>query len=260
MYTVVHLTTCHELEGRKKSHVRSLDSAHQDIPLVDLRPDSGLPTRSLRLRAPVGQQTMATTTTASPLPALDSWIKKLRLCDRYNRFSAYNMILRAEQYAVQQQAEGDIVTARTVGYFLLEFDAQYGAFGDGPCASIVKQVASLPQTPGAKNRMNAMLSSMPGNCVAINYSACVRLIGFTTPPDILSYFEVRTSTEPYPPPSSHPSRPSFDTLEAMIMVSMKATGKDYKTSRRWVPMFPLRSSLPCSRPTRRSFATDIGVW
>ena len=94
---------------------------------------------------------MATIITASPLPALDSsWIKKVRLCDRPHRFSAYNMILRAEQHAVQQQAEEDIVSARAVGYLLLEFDAQSGTFGDGPCASIVRQVTSLPRDTGGK--------------------------------------------------------------------------------------------------------------
>ena len=116
------------------------------------------------------------------------------------------------------------------------------------------------RTLEAKNTMNTVLSSMSANCAAINYSACVRLIGFPTPSDILSYFKVRTSTAPYPPPSSHPSRPSFDTLEAMIMDSMKATGKDYRTSRRRVRVIQLHFSLPCSRSIRRLLATDTGAW
>jgi len=92
---------------------------------------------------------MATSITKSPLPALDSsWIEKLRLYDRPYRFSAYRMILQAEQYAVQQQAEEDIISARVVGYLLLELDAQPSTFGDGPCASIVKQVTSPPQDAG----------------------------------------------------------------------------------------------------------------
>jgi len=46
-------------------------------------------------------------------------------------------------------------------------------------------------------------------------------------------------------PSSHPSRPSFETLEDMTKDLMEATGKDYKTCRRKVrivshrPLFAL---------------------
>ena len=116
------------------------------------------------------------------------------------------------------------------------------------------------RTLEAKNKMNTALFSMSANCVAINYSACVRSTGFPTPPDILSYFEVRTSSTPYPPPSSHPSRPPFDTLEAMIMDSMKAAVKDYRTSRRRVRVLQLPLSLPCSRLIRRLLATDTGAW
>jgi len=70
------------------------------------------------------------------------------------------MILRAEQHAVQQQAGEDIVSARAVGYLLLEFDAQSGIFGDGPCASIVKQVTSLARGTGGKehNEHNVILN------------------------------------------------------------------------------------------------------
>ncbi|KAI9457548.1 hypothetical protein HD554DRAFT_2030008, partial [Boletus coccyginus] len=42
----------------------------------------------------------------------------------------------------------------------------------------------------------------------------------------------RTSDVQYPPPSSHPSRASFDTLEDMNTDSMEATGKDCGTYRK----------------------------
>ncbi|KAF8556091.1 hypothetical protein OG21DRAFT_1506870 [Imleria badia] len=44
----------------------------------------------------------------------------------------------------------------------------------------------------------------------------------------------RTSNVRYPPPSSHPSRPPFDTLEDMIKDSMEPTGDSYSTSRKRV--------------------------
>ncbi|KAF9643148.1 hypothetical protein BDM02DRAFT_3104817 [Thelephora ganbajun] len=42
----------------------------------------------------------------------------------------------------------------------------------------------------------------------------------------------RSSCKPYPAPSLHPSRPSYDKLEDMIRDSMKPTGKDYRITRK----------------------------
>jgi len=75
-------------------------------------------------------------------------IQELRLSNSPDRYSAYNMILQAEQRAVQQQAQEDIMSARVVGYLLLEFIAQCDALGDSPCASLVKWVTSPPQSTG----------------------------------------------------------------------------------------------------------------
>lgn len=78
------------------------------------------------------------TIAGSPLPAPKSpRIENLRLRDRPYRYSAYDMIIRAEGHAIQQEAEEDVMPPRIFGYLLLEFDAQPDIFSEGPCASIV---------------------------------------------------------------------------------------------------------------------------
>lgn len=94
---------------------------------------------------------MATTITTSPLPALDSsQIQELRLNEKPDRYGAYNMILRAEQHAVEQRSNEDIISSRVAGYLLLEFHTQSHLFGDTPCASLVRSVNSPPQSASDK--------------------------------------------------------------------------------------------------------------
>lgn len=89
---------------------------------------------------------MATTTTASPLPELDSpRIQELRLNNSPDRYNAYNMILQVERRAIQQQAEEEIMSVRVVGYLLLEFHARHDTFGNSPCVELAEWVTSLPQ-------------------------------------------------------------------------------------------------------------------
>lgn len=83
----------------------------------------------------------------SPLPALDSpQIQELQL--KPSRLSAYRMILRAEQLAVQQQEKEDTICARVVGYLLLEFHAQSRIISDTPCKSLARWIISAPQSAG----------------------------------------------------------------------------------------------------------------
>lgn len=90
---------------------------------------------------------MATTISPSPLPTLDSpRIQELRKSPE--RYSAYDMILQTERRAVREEAREDIMSARVVGYLLLEFDAQSDTFGDTPCDILVKWVTLPPQSPG----------------------------------------------------------------------------------------------------------------
>ena len=186
---------------------------------------------------------MVRTITPSPLPALDSpRTKNLRLNDGpYRR--GYDMILRAERHVTERNAGEDIMPARVTGYLLLEFDARPDLFG-AACASIVKQVTSPLQ--GFKKKINMMSSSRLVNCIATDYSVCVRSTGSPKLFDINSRFKVRRPTVPYPPPSSQSSRPDFDEVEDMIMDCFELTGKDYKTSRRKVRVSHTTFSFSCT--------------
>ncbi|KAG6375726.1 hypothetical protein JVT61DRAFT_2571 [Boletus reticuloceps] len=153
---------------------------------------------------------MVATIVASSLPALDSLrIKELNLSALPNRFSVYNIILRAEQQAVEPQ---DIMSARVVGYLLLEFHERSRIFGDTPCATLAKWVTSMPQNQGDSE-----------HDVVYGLGTLVR-------EKFLRLF--RTSNAPYQPPSTHPSRRSFETLEDMIKDTLEPTGKYYGSAKK----------------------------
>ena len=80
----------------------------------------------------------------SPLPMLDF----LRIQERSDLSTIYDMIFRAERHAVQQEAEENIMTARVTGYLLLELHAQAGIFGDAPYTSLVNLIISPPRSTG----------------------------------------------------------------------------------------------------------------
>ena len=63
---------------------------------------------------------------------------------------AYDIIRRAEQFAIQQEQKDDMISAGVVGYLLLELNARSEILGEQPCASIVKEVTS--QVSGKKER------------------------------------------------------------------------------------------------------------
>ena len=90
---------------------------------------------------------MAATITPSPLPALSSpRVQKLNLSELPNQYSAYQTVLRAEERAIgQQDRVRDIMSARIVGYLLLEFREQRIIFGDVPCSTLDKWITSIPQ-------------------------------------------------------------------------------------------------------------------
>ena len=76
----------------------------------------------------------------------------------------------------------------------------------------------------------------------------------------LSCCKVRSSNKPYPVPSSHPTRDSWDTLEDMNKDCTEPSGKSYGSSRRKVSIFhhaPLSSCLlPIGSSTRRLSVHD----
>ena len=89
--------------------------------------------------------------------------------------------------------------------------------------------------------MKTVSSSRSVDCSVTNSFGYVRSTG--SPKLLYTHgcSEVRTSTVSYPHPSTHPSRPSFDTLEDMIKDSMEVTGKDYRTAKRKVRIVSHRS-------------------
>ena len=96
----------------------------------------------------VKQQTMTTLIAVSPLPALDSsQVEDLQLNEFPRHLTAYQIILRAEQLAVKGQAKEDTISARIIGYLLLEFHAQRHIFGDKPCTELVRRAVSPSQNP-----------------------------------------------------------------------------------------------------------------
>lgn len=82
---------------------------------------------------------MSTIISSSPLPTLNSpQIEELQSSDVHNCYSAYKVILQAEKHAIWQKVDDNIVSARTLGYFLLEFHSQrHGIVGDKACRSLI---------------------------------------------------------------------------------------------------------------------------
>ena len=85
----------------------------------------------------------------SPLPTFDS-----RRVHGLNSdlLHAYGIIIRAERFAIRQQWQENVISARVAGYLLLEFDARSEILGEQPCASIVEEVTSQHQVSGQKER------------------------------------------------------------------------------------------------------------
>ena len=89
---------------------------------------------------------MPATITSSSLPALSSpRVQKLNLSELPNRYSAYHMVLRAEQHAIDQRDMNHMMFARIVGYLLLEFHERRLIFGDTPRSTLDKWITSMPQ-------------------------------------------------------------------------------------------------------------------
>jgi hypothetical protein len=203
---------------------------------------------------------MTTTVITSPLPALDSpRIEELLLSERTHCQSAYETILRAERDAVQQQAKEDIIYARVVGYKF---------FSSSTFSLISLVVVPAYQSLGgsrlhlsALTTTNTVSPSVLVNCTATNSSVFVRSSSFPASLDTHNLSQVQTPAVLYPPPSSNPSRPSFDALEDMVKDSMEPAGKGYRTARKKVRAFYITLSSPrSSRSIRRLHAMAIGTW
>ncbi|KAF9643386.1 hypothetical protein BDM02DRAFT_3273075 [Thelephora ganbajun] len=130
--------------------------------------------------------------TMSPLPTLESpQFQESGLCELPNAASMYEKILQAEARAVQDGANENVMLVRVVGHPLLELHAKRGIFGNRPCETIIDEV--IPSSTGHGDGDNVVFE-----------------VGRRYRDHLICRF--RTSTEPYryPPPSSHPSRPSYD--------------------------------------------------
>ncbi|KAG9308858.1 hypothetical protein JVU11DRAFT_11488 [Chiua virens] len=148
------------------------------------------------------------------------------------RYRAYNAVLQAEAYSLQsldeartlkrakerstavKEAERKLVTIRVAGYLLLEFERQSEFFGFTPSAPLNEWLIS-PHQSSHSNQHDVIIEN--GTLICDNFIRAFR-----------------SSIVQYPPPSSHPSRASFDTLQDMIKDAMEATGDKFTTSRKRV--------------------------
>ncbi|KAF9645778.1 hypothetical protein BDM02DRAFT_3189404 [Thelephora ganbajun] len=143
----------------------------------------------------------------SSLPALESpRFRESGLRESPNAASVYEKILQAEA-----RANENLMLARVVGHLFLELHARCDILGDRPCEAIIDEVMS-PSTDHGDG----------GNVVFE--------VGRRYRDHLIRVF--RTSEKPYPPPSLHPSRPSYDNLEDMIMDALEASGGDYRTAKK----------------------------
>ncbi|KAF9645780.1 hypothetical protein BDM02DRAFT_3119694 [Thelephora ganbajun] len=150
--------------------------------------------------------------TTSPLPALESpRFRESGLCELPNAASVYEKILQAEAQAVQDGANENVVLARVIGHLFLELHARRDILGDRPYETIIDEVMS-PSTDHGDG----------GNVVfgVGRWYRNVLICGFRTP------------RKPYTPPSSHPSRLSYDNLEDMIKDTLEVSGRDYRTAKK----------------------------
>ena len=96
-----------------------------------------------RTRIPFERQIMLT---ASPLPTVESpQFKESGLGELANAISVYRRILEAEARAVQDGADENVISARVIGYLLLELYARCPTLGDQACSKVIQEVISLSQ-------------------------------------------------------------------------------------------------------------------
>jgi len=92
---------------------------------------------------------------ASPLPQFPALHEEWRIY-RPTYLSAYNLVLDAEHHANEQleadpsnrEATQNRTFARVAGYFLIELFSRRTILSETPCASLVKQLVSLPRDGG----------------------------------------------------------------------------------------------------------------
>lgn len=148
--------------------------------------------------------------------------------------SVYECVLLAERQAIEQvesnpsdkTAKDDLISARVAGYLLIELWDQNNAFNEIPCLKFAQSLVSPHRDHGDSCKVIFDV----GKFYRTTFYGCVR----SPPLYALQYLNssiVRTSTKKYPTPSTHPSRPSFDTKEDMIKEFMEADSKDHKTAR-----------------------------
>jgi hypothetical protein len=98
-----------------------------------------------RAANPFRQETMTT----PPLPTLESTqFQEPELNEWPKPVSAYEKILRAEVRVLQDETNESIVSARVVGYLLLELYARRDILGERPYAKVIDEVVPAPQDRG----------------------------------------------------------------------------------------------------------------
>ena len=84
--------------------------------------------------------------TATPLPTVGSpRFRESGLGELANAISVYRRILEAEARAVQDGADENVMSARVIGYLVLELYARCPTLGGQACSKVVQEVVSLSQ-------------------------------------------------------------------------------------------------------------------
>ena len=177
-------------------------------------------------------QQQETMLTASLLPPVESpQFQESGLGEQVNAISVYTKILNAEAQAIHDGENENLVSARVVGFLVLELGARHHILGSQACSKVIQEVISLSQDPNCDENDAVFvvgkrhLDHLIRGCTFYYFP----VLSLTS-----QLFKVRTLTQPYRPPSHRPSPPFYDKLEDMIRASLESSGKDYETARKKV--------------------------
>ncbi|EJD33068.1 hypothetical protein AURDEDRAFT_117942 [Auricularia subglabra TFB-10046 SS5] len=138
--------------------------------------------------------------------------------------SVYNILLQLEQEASEQSDKDLLQSARILGAFLTFFSDFFWLFGPLPLEKITNGIVSRDRDPEPTPPTSADDSD------ASYYAPVVKKLGGWYRHHIVRVY--RSNKGPTPQPMSHPSRPSFDSLQAMMDEYLKGSGTNYDAAKR----------------------------
>ena len=188
-----------------------------------------------------------------PTPAYDTWS-----ATRRNYLIVYRMAYQAERYAetklLRQEAKKNAMFARVAGYLLVELFDRRAVLTETPCVSLAKQLTSPHRNGGTTHDVVFQVDKLLRDHLL---RMCTFDFGLSYGVRCLSFLVVRTSPTPYPAPTLHPPRPSFDRLVDAAKGSMEVDSKSYASVRREVCTYLTLRLLPSSCLASSLSVTDL---